>query len=69
MPKLSTDSFIRLAKFKEFKSDKAKLKGVHNYDMLANSEYSNLFHYIPCIYPSRNDYVISEYVDKDMRMK
>ena len=70
MPKLSTESFTRLAKFKdEGKSEKAKLRGVHNYDMLANSEYANLFHYIPCIYPSRNDYVISEYVDKDMRMK
>ena len=70
MPKLSTESFTRLAKFKDDdKSERAKLKGVHNYDMLANSEYANLFHYIPCIYPSRNDYVISEYVDKDMRMK
>ena len=37
--------------------------------MLANSEYANLYHYVPCIYPQRNEYVISEYVDKDMRMK
>ena len=70
MPKLSTESFTRLAKFvDEVKSLRPKLKGVHNYDMLANSEYANLYHYIPCIYPQRNDYVISEYVDTDIRMK
>lgn len=70
MPKLSNESFTRMAKFKDQEeTGKAKLKGVHNYDMLANSEYANLYHYVPCIYPQRNEYVISEYVDKDMRMK
>ena len=70
MPKLSTESFTRLAKFvDEGKALRPKLKGVHNYDMLANSEYADLYHYIPCIYPRRNDYVISEYVDIDIRMK
>ena len=44
-----------------------RLQGVHNYDILANPEYAEKFHYIPCIYPNRDEYVISRYKDKEMR--
>ena len=70
IPKLTEDAFTRLAKFrvKGEESDQ-KMKGVHNYDILANPEYAGAYHYIPCIYPQRNDYVISEYTSKDMRLR
>ena len=60
IPKLSEEAFLRLAKLSHNgNQENAKLKGVHNYDILMNPEYANMYHYIPCIYPQRNDYVIS----------
>ena len=58
--KLSEEAFTRLAKFKD-KSKKGvtKLTGVHNYDILANPYYADQYHYIPCFYPQRSQYVIS----------
>ena len=44
-----------------------RLQGVHNYDILANPEYAEKFHYIPCVYPERDKYVISRYKDIEMR--
>ena len=40
---------------------------MHNYDILANPEYAEKFHYIPCVYPNRDEYVISRYKDTEMR--
>ena len=34
---------------------------------MANPEYAEKFHYIPCIYPNRDEYVISRYKDPEMR--
>jgi len=31
--------------------DKRRLRGVHNYDILTNPDYSDKFHYVPCTYP------------------
>lgn len=31
-----------------------RLQGVHNYDILANPEYAEKFHYIPCVFPNRD---------------
>ena len=69
--KLSEEAFTRLAKFHINckKSDQPKLQGVHNYDILANPLYSDQYHYIPCVYPQRSQYVISEYQNKEMRLR
>ena len=40
---------------------------MHNYDILTNPEYSDKFHYVPCTYPGRADYTISEYKDPYMQ--
>ena len=44
-----------------------RLQGVHNYDILANPEYQEKFGYVPCVYPNRDEYVISHYRDPEMR--
>ena len=44
-----------------------RLQGVHNYDILANPLYAEKYHYIPCVYPNRDEYVISRYKDPEMR--
>ena len=71
IPKLSEEAFTRLATYKDEgkKSGRPKLQGVHNYDILANPEYTNLYHYIEVVAPARTQYVISEYQNKDMRLK
>ena len=71
IPKLSEEAFLRLARYKEDgkKSGRPKLQGVHNYDILANPEYRNMYHYVEVVAPARTQYVISEYKDKKMRLK
>jgi hypothetical protein len=70
IPKLTEEAFTRLAKFRDHgQQEDGKLKGVHNYDILANPEYANAYHYIPCIYPQRNDLVISQYRSRDLRLR
>ena len=44
------------------------MRSVHNYDILSNPSYSDRFHYIPCCYDRRADYVISEYKDEYMQV-
>ena len=65
LPKHSIFSYARMAHLKgSGTSGKAKLKGLYTYDMLANSEYADLYHYVPCFYPQRNGYIISEFVEE-----
>ena len=45
-----------------------RLQGVHNYDILANPAYQEKYHYVPCHYPGREEYVISRYKDPDLRL-
>mgnify|MGYP007058525273 CR=1 FL=1 len=42
---------------------KRRLRSVHNYDILTNPIYSDRFHYVPGAYPTRSDYIISEFND------
>lgn len=42
---------------------KNRLRDVHNYDILTNPAYSDRFLYIPCSYPDRHEYTVSEYKD------
>ena len=51
----------------ERKTSKGRLRSVHNYDILANPIYSDRFLYIPCVYPQRSDYTMSEYQDPYMK--
>ena len=68
--KLSEEGLIRLAKFKDdSKSNRPKLHGVHNYDMLANPFYADQFAYVPASFSNRSEYTISEYQNKEMRIK
>ena len=46
---------------------KNRLRDVHNYDILTNPAYSDRFLYIPCSYPDRHDYTISEYKDNYLK--
>ena len=44
------------------------MQGVHNYDILSNSYWAEKYQYIPCVYPQRYAYVISEYrKNKELR--
>lgn len=47
--------------------DKAKLQGVHNYDILANDLYAQKYLYTPVRFPNRYRFAISEYGDKELR--
>lgn len=69
--KLSEEAFTRLAKFKDdgSKTGAPKLTGVHNYDILANPYYADQYHYIPAVYPKREEYVISEHTKKELRLQ
>ena len=46
---------------------KNRLRDVHNYDILTNPTYSDRFLYIPCSYPERHEFTISEYQDNFMK--
>ena len=47
--------------------DKAKLQGVHNYDILSNEIYAQRYLYVPVRFPKRYKYVISRYNFKELR--
>ena len=46
---------------------KNRLRDVHNYDILTNPTYSDKFLYIPCSYPDRHEFTISEYRDNFLK--
>lgn len=46
---------------------KNRLRDVHNYDILTNPVYSDRFLYIPCSYPDRHEFTISEYKDNYLK--
>ena len=46
---------------------KAKLQGIHNYDILANDTYAQRYLYTPVRFPKRYRYAISQYNDKELR--
>ena len=46
---------------------KNRLRDVHNYDILTNPAYSDRFLYIPCSYPDRHEFCVSEYRDNFMK--
>lgn len=46
---------------------KNRLRDVHNYDILTNPTYSDRFLYIPCSYPERHCFTISEYKDSFLK--
>ena len=46
---------------------KNRLRDVHNYDILTNPLYSDRFLYIPCSYPDRHQFTVSEYKDNFMK--
>ena len=54
--------------FAEKKTEKGRLRSVHNYDILTNPIYSDRFLYVPCVYPQRSDYTMSEYRDPYMKI-
>ena len=43
------------------------MQGVHNYDILSNPYWAEKYQYIPCVYPQRYAYVISERKNKEDR--
>ena len=46
---------------------KNRIRSLHNYDILTNPFYSDKFLYIPCVYPDRWDYTISQYADNYLK--
>ena len=69
MTRLSTSSFEALYSLEKdsVKNNRPKLQGVVNYDILSNPIYQYQYAYIPCRYPKRGLYAISEYKDKQIR--
>ena len=60
MKRINASENFEALVFAESNKDR-RLRSVHNYDILANPIYSDRFMYVPCVYPRRSDYVVSEY--------
>lgn len=69
MHRLNNESFEVLYSLEKEakKNNRPKLQGVHNYDILSNPIYQYHYAYIPCRYPKRGLYAISEYKEKPLR--
>ena len=67
MKRISMENFTELVLASK-KSKHNRLRSVHNYDILTNPLYSDRFCYVPCTYPKRSDYTISDYKDTYMQV-
>lgn len=62
MKRINPRNFLQLV-FAEHNKKGNRLRSVHNYDILTNPTYSDKFHYVPCAYEGREQYIISEFSD------
>ena len=62
MRRISKSNFLSLIFAKRDKKGR-RLRSVHNYDILTNPTYSDKFHYVPCTYLDREEYIISDFKD------
>lgn len=69
MRRIKTDNLIGIVTAKAPVNQKNKrLRGAYNYDVLSNPFYNDRFCYIPCTFPKRSDYTISDYKDSYMKV-
>ena len=43
------------------------LVGLHNYDMLMDQKYIEKFLYMPCWYPQRSNFALSEFAQQEIK--
>lgn len=67
MARMNNETFQKLNKEQPSRKGKPMLQGVHNYDILSNPLQCAKYQYIPCIFPQRYTYVISQYKEKELR--
>lgn len=67
MRRISKHNFLHLV-FAERNLQDRRLRSVHNYDILTNPTYSDKFHYVPCAYNDRDQYIISDFADPWLKM-
>ena len=53
----------------KFLRERQRLKGFYSYDMLLLNKMSRQLEYLPCHYPDRSKYVISEETDQVKRLR
>ena len=48
---------------KDQRKGQSKLQGVENYDILSNPFNEHRYLYVPCIFPKRQNFAISQFID------
>ena len=69
LKRMSPQNFFQLVNLgkKEQNGRLTTLQGVHNYDILSNQIYQDKLLYVPCVYPQRSQYVISQFKQNNLR--
>ena len=60
--RIQAHNFLSLI-FSPRNSAGARVRSIHNYDILTNPFYQDKFSYVPNAYEGREDYIISDYAD------
>ena len=67
MPRMNKETFEKLMVEDKSRKGKPMMQGVHNYDILSNPLCCQKYQYVPCIFPQRYTYVISNYKHKELK--